>query len=194
MFGATLPGVGATLPGAGPAAAPPPSAAKILNLFDRLHDTRQAHRVAFSLTESEINEYLRYTLKTTPRPGLNSMTVKFFSQDYISTFATVDFDALARWQPGVIPAPLRPLLTGRKSIWIDCRIHTDVSHTGAAGLTFHVEKARYDDIPLPAFFVEKMIQIVAARQPEKYDTANPIPLPFGIERLSTGEHLLQGHN
>ena len=34
-----------------------------------------------------------------------------------------------------------------------------------------VEKARYDDMALPAFFVERMIQIVAARQPEKYDTS-----------------------
>ena len=178
---------GASLPA--PAPAPSPSAVKILGLFDRLRDTSQAHRVAFSLSESEINEYLRYALKTTPRPGVDSVTVKFFSQDYISTFTTVDFDALAKWQPGAIPAALRPVLNGKKSIWLDCRVHT-----GAAGLAFHVEKARYNDIPLPAFFVEKMIQIVAARQPEKYDTSHPIPLPFGLQKLSTGEHLIEGHN
>jgi len=188
MTATLLPGV--NLMGAVPAPAPPASAVKILDLFGRLRDTAQPpHQVAFNLTESEINEYLRYALKTTPRPGLDSVAVKFFSQDYISTFTTVDFDALARWQPGAIPAALRPLLKGKKSIWIDCRIHTQSSN-----LTFHIEKARYDNIPLPAFFVEKMIQVMAARQPEKYDTSHPIPLPFGLVRVSTAQHLIRGHN
>ena len=55
-----------------------------------------------------------------------------------------------------------PFLKGKKAVWIDCRIHAADSK-----VTFTVEKARYDDMPLPAFFVEKMIQLVAARQARK---------------------------
>ena len=171
---------------------PPPVAAKMLDLFDRLRAAQAGNadrNTAFNLSEADINDYMRYALKTTPRPGVDSVTVKFFPKDYISTFARVDFDAVERWRPGTIPTVLRPILKGKKAIWIDCRIHAEGSN-----LTFTVEKARYDDVPLPAFFAEKLIQIVAAQQPEKYDTSNPLPLPFGLVKVSTSEHVLQLHN
>jgi hypothetical protein len=173
--------------------AAPPVAAKFLDLFDRLRaaqDPNGEHQhVAFQLSETDINEYLRYSLKTTPRPGLDSITVKFFAKDYISTFTKVDFDAIERWHPGTIPTVFRPILKGKKSIWIDCRIHALDSN-----LSFSIEKARYDDLPLPAFFVEKVIQLMAARQPEKYDTSKPLPMPFSLRKVWTAEHIIYGHN
>lgn len=173
----------------------PPVVTKFLDLFDRLRSAAEKNangehqKVSFQLTETEVNEYLRYSLKATPRPGVDSVTVKFFPKDYISTFTRVDFDAVEKWRPGTIPRVLRPFLKGKKAIWIDCRIHADNSQ-----MTFSVEKARYEDMALPAFLVEKMIQIVAARQPEKYDTTKPVPLPFGLRRITTSDHVIQGNN
>jgi hypothetical protein len=188
---AATPFFAATTVGTSPST--PPVAVKFLDLFDRLRDAQSpdsAHKqVAFQLSENDINDYLRYSLKTTPRPGLDSITVKFFAKDYISTFTKVDFDAIERWRPGTIPTVFRPMLKGKKSIWIDCRIHAVDSN-----LTFSIEKARYDDLPLPAFFVEKVIQLMAARQPEKYDTSKPLPLPFGLRKLWTAEHSISGNN
>ena len=112
-------------------AAPPPVAAKFLDLFDHLRTAQEKasagkfQLVVFQLSESEINEYMVYSLKTTPRPGVESITVKFFGNDYISTFTRVDFDAMESWHPGTIPTVLRPVLKGKKSIWIDYRIHAD---------------------------------------------------------------------
>jgi hypothetical protein len=145
--------------------------------------------MAFQLSDSEVNEYMRSSLKNTPRPGLESMTVKIFPNNYISTFTVVDFDAVERWHPGTIPTLLKPVLTGKKSIWVDYRIHAQNSK-----ITFSVEKAYYQDIRMPTYFVEKMIQIVAARQPEKYDTSKPMPIPFGLRELTTAEHVIQGQN
>jgi hypothetical protein len=42
--------------------------------------------------------------------------------------------------------------------------------------------------------VNKLIQIVAARQPEKYDTSKPMPIPFGLHKVWTTDHTIQGHN
>ena len=39
-----------------------------------------------------------------------------------------------------------------------------------------------------------MIQIVAARQPEKYDTSKPMPIPFGLRKVWTTEQLIYGNN
>jgi hypothetical protein len=67
-------------------------------------------------------------------------------------------------------------------------------HAENSNVTFTVEKARYEDMALPAYFVEKMIHLVAARQPEKYDTSKPVPLPFGLVTVSTGDKFIHGHN
>jgi len=176
------------------APAPPPAAAKMLDLFDRLHNA-QEHKgdadsnVSFKLTDADVNDYMRYALKATPRPGIELVNVKFFPKQYISTFTKIDFDAVERWKPGTIPVVLRPFLKGHKTILIDFRVKAENSL-----LTFTVEKARYDDMALPPYFVEKVIQMVAARQPEKYDTAHPVPLPFGLVAITTGEKFVQGHN
>jgi hypothetical protein len=47
---------------------------------------------------------------------------------------------------------------------------------------------------LPAFFVEKVIQTVAARQPEHLDTSQPLPLPFNLRHVWTENHLVKGAN
>lgn len=163
----------------------PPTVRKVQHLLATL----PRDHISFKLWENEINDYLRYSLGTTPRPGIQSMTVKVFPNNYISTFTVVDFDAVERWKPGTIPALLRPLLSGRKSVWVDCRFQA-----ASGRLTFAVEKAWYNNIRLPAFFVTEAIRIVAARQPEKYDTSKPLPLPFGLKRLSTETHVILGQN
>jgi len=172
----------------------PPVAQKFLALFRELRDAEAQspavrRRVSFTLSDSEINDYMRYALRTTPRPGLDSVTVKVFPHNYVSTFAVVDFDAVERWKPGTIPGILRPALHGKQSIWVDYRF------AAASGkVTFSVEKAYYDKLRLPAFFVEKMIQIVAARQPEHYDTSKPLPLPFSLRNVWTEDRKIKGNN
>jgi hypothetical protein len=164
----------------------------MLDLFQQLQAARQQRppaKVAFRLNQAEVNDYLRYSLAAIPRPGVRSSTVKFFHGTYVSTFTTVDFDAVERWKPGTIPMLLRPVLKGTKTIWVDVRFQTN---NGTA--TFGVEKAYFQSIRLPTFVVEKVIGIVAARQPEKYDTSKPLPLPFGLKRLWVEDKAFSGTN
>lgn len=156
----------------------------MLGLFDRL---RSPGPVSVHLVDQEINEYLQHSLRAKPRPGMESCKVKIFPRNYISTFTVVDFDAVERWKPGTIPVVLRPALNGRKSIWVDCQFG------GANGrLVFSVQKAYFEGVRLPAVLVEKVIAIIAARQPEKYDTSKPVPLPFGLKSLWTEGNVVRG--
>jgi hypothetical protein len=177
-------------------AAPIPLVAtKFLALFQDLRDAEaqkaagKVRHVSFRISSSEIDDYMRWSLKATPRPGLESVTVKIFPHNYVSTFTIVDFDAVEKWKPGTIPGILRPVLNGKKSIWVDYRFGDDNGK-----MTFSVEKAYYGGLRLPAFFVQEMIKIVAARQPEKYDTSKPLPLPFGLRRIWTEEQFVLGEN
>ncbi len=171
---------------AGDAAAPSAAVSKVLDLFDRL---RAGKNTSFQLTEAEVNEYLLSALKRQPRPGLHNTQIRFFPNNYVATFTVVDLDAVERWKPGTIPALLRPVLNGRKTVWIDIRFQV----TGAR-LTYTVEKAYFEKIWLPAPLVQKMIEVVAARQPEHYDTTKPLPLPFGLRDIRTSGKLMSGNN
>jgi hypothetical protein len=54
-----------------------------------------------------------------PPPGLDSVTIKAFPHNYISPLTVVDFDAVEKWKPSTIPGILRPVLSDKKSIWVD---------------------------------------------------------------------------
>lgn len=175
---------------------PPLVAQKFLRLFDQLRAADSARHagkyqpVSFQMSDAEINEYMIYALKTTPRPGLDSVNVKLYPNNYVSTFTVIDFDAVERWKPGTIPTLLRPVLSGKKSVWVDYRFQANNGKT-----TFSVEKAYYQNVRLPAFLVEKVIQILAAKQPEKYDTSKPLPIPFGLSKVwTTADHTVMGQN
>jgi hypothetical protein len=172
----------------------PPVAQKVLGIFGELREaeTQPAairRHISVILSDGEINDYMRYALRTTPRPGLQSLTIKVLPHNYVSTFTVMDFDAVERWKPGTIPVLLKPFLHGKQSIGVDYQFSAANSK-----IAFSVEKAYYDNIRLPAFFVGMMIQIVAARQPEHYDTSKPLPLPFGLRQVWTENHLVKCTN
>ena len=187
--------VSAAVLAAAETASVPPVATKFLAMFDDLRSAEaqkaagKYRHVVFRITASEINDYMKWSLRATPRPGLDSVTVKIFRNNYISTFTMVDFDAVEKWRPGTIPGVLRPVLSGKKSIWVDYRFLADNSK-----VTFTVEKAYYGSVRIPAFVVQKMIEIVAARQPEKYDASKPLPIPFGLKKIWTEDQAAAGEN
>lgn len=172
------------------AEAQPASVTKILRLFNELNQAQATRRkTRFQLTEAEVNEYLQHARMVNPRPGLERLTVRFFPGNYVSTLTVIDFDLVEQARPGTVPALLRPVLSGKREVWIDLRLNA------ANGFgTFSVEKAYFQSIRLPAFVVEKLINVVGARQPEKFDTSKPVPLPYGLRSVVTGDKTLAGEN
>lgn len=175
---------------------PPPKPASVVkmeNLSEQLEQAQQRKAegkpkpVTFEFTETELNDYLKYTAANSPRPGFDSMTLKFFPGNYISSYTIVDFDSVEQWKPGSIPMVLKPVLRGKRAIWVDIRF--DV-HDAAA--TYTVEKAYFDKVPLPGIFIRKVIAIIAAKQPEQFDVSKPLPLPMGLSRVWTASKILGG--
>ena len=98
----------------------PPVTKKFLAMFENLRNAESDSKsgkfrhVSFQISSSEINDYMLWALRTTPRPGLNSVTVKIFPHNHISTFSVVDFDAVEKWKPGTRPTLLKPVLNGKR--------------------------------------------------------------------------------
>lgn len=173
-----------------PAFAQSAAVQKVQRLMVDLSDAESTKRkVRFQLTEAEVNEYLQYARTINPRPGLDRLTVRFFPGNYISTLTIIDFDMVERQRPGTIPALLRPVLSGKKELWLDLRL------AAADGVgSFSVEKAYLQSIRLPALLVEAMLGVVGASQKEQFDTNKPVPLPFGLRRVATGDKSVTGEN
>jgi len=166
---------------------PTPASVKILDLFAKLQALPR-QQVNFRLSEAEVNEYLIYALLKTPRPGIQSISVRFFPHDYISTLTVIDFDDIERWSPGLVSGLFG--LTGKRAVWIDVRIAP-----GDGTVTYKVEKALYQDKNLPHFLTEKIIQTLGARQPEGAGGGDhEILLPLGLRTVHTGQGYLEAHN
>lgn len=139
----------------------------------------------FTISEKQLNDYLSAELRAQPRPGIESAVIKLFPANYVSTYSTINFDEVERARPGTIPPLLRLALNGRKSLLLDFRFR---SHQGT--FTWTVEKAYLQNMKMPPALIEKIIEVLAARQPEHYDARKPLPLPFGVKEAWTGNHVL----
>jgi len=159
-----------------------PAAAKVLVLASRLR-ALPPQPVSFRLSDDEVNQYLAYALLSAPRPGIDSVRMKFFPHDYLSVFTVIDFDAIERWSPGLVPGFFD--LTGKKALWIDLRFSIDDGI-----VSYKVEKAFYQDKSLPHWLAERIMQTIAVQQPENLG-GQKIPVPFGLRRIQTGEHYIE---
>ena len=164
--------------------------------FDSLRKAgteQAAHRavphVEARFADGEVNEYLTHALKTAPRPGVRSIHIECADGNYIATTVVADLDALDRWKPGTIPLALRWALSGTKSLRVDLRFRQTTDKL--VGLS--VEKAYYQDLRIPALLVQELMRILAARQPEHYDT-NHLMLPMGLRRMWTTGHTISAMN
>ena len=176
--------------GAGALPPPPPAiltpaSSKVLDILAKLQATPR-QPVGFRLTDDEVNQYLVYALLKTPRPGIDSVAFQFFPHNYLSTLTVIDFDAIERWSPGLVPGFLN--LTGKKAIWIDFRFSVDKQN-----MSYTIEKAFYQDKAIPHFVAEKIVQLVGSQQPEHMGGQEML-VPFGLTRIQTGEHYIEAQN
>lgn len=167
---------------------PSPETRKVIEIFKQLRSGSDPERVvSFRLTEKEINSYLSYRLAHAPRPGVRASSVRILPANYFSTRTVIDFDAIEKWKPGAIPLLLRPILAGSRNISLDFRLNPK---NGQAALV--IEKAAFESLPIPAFLAQEIVALIAARQAERYDTSQPLPLPFGLKTVWTAEGVLMG--
>ena len=165
-----------------------PAVAKVLNIYDQLL-AKPPHHVEFELTEAEVNEYARYSIRTLRRPGIEEVGVKLLPGDNVSVSTVIDFDALERERPGTIPAVFQAVLNGKKRVSLDLHFQAQ-----DGSVRMEVRKAVYQDVVLPQLLARKMVQVIGYLQPEKINTDDAFPLPAGLKELSTGAGEVRGSN
>jgi hypothetical protein len=156
--------------------------------YERSGRNHRTQTIGFQFPENEINEYLAYSLRIKPRPGISRTAVKLLQNDEIAALIEIDFDALKKWPSWSMPAVLAPLLSGRRALRVDAQFH---ANDGALSFTLNHVYAPDGSVILNKVMLD-MIQAVAIHQPESYNTSAPVPLPFGLKRVWTQKQLAGG--
>jgi hypothetical protein len=155
--------------------------------FDR--DVRVAgQKIGFEIPERAVNEYLAYSLRNRPRPGISAITVTLLPKNDISAAIEIDFNSVKEWNPEILPEPLRPLLSGKRTIQLNTHFE---SKNGT--FTFSLKDVHGPDGKLlENKLMTALLQAIGSRQPESYDAAKPLPLPFGLKRIWTEKQSVMG--
>jgi hypothetical protein len=148
----------------------------------------RVQRVTFEFTETEINEYLAYSLRVKPRPGVSRLVVRFFPDNEISVLAKIDFASVRKWNDWLIPEIMRSALSAQRPVQVDMKFQASDGFG-----TFKLKNVSGPgDIVIPKAAMEWIIQAIAVHQPEWYDTTQEIPLPFRLQRIWTAQQSLSG--
>jgi len=158
-----------------------------LSRFDQ--DGRAAgQKIGFQFPERAVNEYLAFALRSRPRPGISAITVKLLTRNDISATVDVDFSSVSQWNAELLPEALRSVLTGTRRLEVNGHFE---SSNGTIQFTLK-DAHGPDGKALAAKIMNDLMQAIGSRQPEAYDAAKPLPLPFGLKRVWTDKQSLCG--
>jgi len=147
-----------------------------------------ARKIGFEIPERAVNEYLAYSLRNRPRPGISAIAVTLLPKNDISATIEIDFNSIKQWVPELLPEPLRPLLTGKQALQLNA--HFEAKN---GSFTFTLKDVHGPDgKPLANKVMTDLLQSLGSHQPESYDAARPITLPFGLKRVWTEKQAVFG--
>jgi hypothetical protein len=145
-------------------------------------------KIGFEIPERAVNEYLAYSLRNKPRPGISAITVTLLPKNDISAVIEIDFNSVTQWNPEILPEPLRPLLSGKRALQLNAHFE---SKNGT--FTFTLKDVHGPDGKLlENKIMILLLEAIGSHQPESYDAAKPIPLPFGLKRVWTEKQSVMG--
>jgi hypothetical protein len=175
------------------AAAAAAGVAQVQNLLESLarydRDGRNPERkVGFELPEQAINDYLAWSLRQKARPAIAATTLSLAGPSEVAAQVEVDFDAVRGWNAELIPESLGALLRGRQTV--RAAFHFEAKN-GQLTFTLKDPKAP-ENKSIPSKVASALLDAIGMRQPEEYDIAKPIPLPFGLKRIWIEKHSLYG--
>jgi hypothetical protein len=148
----------------------------------------QAQKIGFQLPEPDVNAYLAYSLRTTRRPGIARVTMKFLNDNKVSALVGINFDVVREWGSWTVPDLFRPLLRETRAVDVDAHFE---AKDGFLRLTWD-KAVGPDGNPIFSGIVSGLIRAIGLLQPEAVDTDAPIPLPFGLQRVRTKDGLIAG--
>jgi hypothetical protein len=138
-------------------------------------------RIAFEFPDVVVNSYLASVLGS--RPGIESASAKFLAGNRVSFEARLNFDQIAAG----LPQDQRQELSGTLPVSGEA---TFQMRDGAVAVT--LGKFLVNGKALAPPLAMEVVSLFGALQPEKFNPRKPVPLPFGLRKLSTTAGVISG--
>jgi hypothetical protein len=181
-----------------PAPTIPAPAAKVYKVLQEFLDQLELRSAAKNppdkvvrLTEAEVNAYLKeeVRIKAEKYPGLQSLSAKFISSNYIGVTASIDFKKVKQLDSNFALRSMQTLLNGVQQIYAEGTL-TSADRTGQ----FQLEKAYLGSIRIPVTLIEFLIKNFAKPQDQPVELSRPFLLPYGLKKadIQAGSITLHG--
>jgi hypothetical protein len=153
--------------------------------YQRQRRSADAPIVSFTVSDDSVDDYLVYSLKAQPRPGIRAMKVVFHDHNRFSACVVLN------------PLDFVPVLGtaleqfGAKAKDADAKLVLDVDasfQVADGAVLIKLESAHIGNGP----DLSRIVALAAAMQPEAYNLNKPIPTPFGLATLTTEDRTVTG--
>jgi hypothetical protein len=155
--------------------------------YHRNRQRRRGQEIGFEIPELVVNQYLAYSFKTKPRPGIKSAKVRLLPANELDLSLVLDLDAVKGWDPAAVPKKLGKVPLDNALFQVKCGFQIADNR-----LTYKIHSAVAGDEPISNAAFQRIAETVAARQPEQFDLTKPLPIPLGLRRLWTADKVLGG--
>jgi hypothetical protein len=148
---------------------------------------RAGQRVTFEFSEAEMNEHRAYSLLVTPRPGIRKLSIRLHPDNAFSVRTVMDFVTIQKWHSWILPGALKAIASSQPEVEMEVKFQAQNGYG-----TFKLKSVGGLGGALLADAAVWVIQAIGVHQREYYDTVQPIPLPFGLSRIWTGQGSVSG--
>lgn len=165
---------------AAPGTSPPLQVQKVERIIKELQDADRnglSAPATHTLTESELNAYLRYHLARERREDIKSVQVNLREDSFLTTLV-VDLDHVQMQGDTSALALLGSLLSSTQKLEVEGTLKTA---DGRA--RYEVLSAHLNGIPVPASVVNSLLSSAGRKQHPPFDPTQPFDLPWNIKRL-----------
>jgi hypothetical protein len=166
-------------------------AARLQAKLDRItkNSSLQGRKATTSITEAEVNSYLRYELADRIPAGVTEPWVSILDNGRLSGSATVDLGRVAKSRKSTGMLDPFSLLSGSLPLAVNGVLKT---RNGMA--TFGLESASISGVPVPAWMLQEIVSYYSKSPstPNGVEIDKPFALPSGIReiQLAKGQALV----
>ncbi len=163
---------------------------RLLSEYDRSGRDPRKRFVSFEIDqEADANAHISPT-RSAPctRVGISGVRVKFLPNNELNVAlsSTVDFESIQK-RSEVTPVLPAPMLSALRDVQIHLKFEAE---EGSLRFTLPGGTCRGWVGAFPKALMDAVIQFIGERQRERYNTRQPIPLPFGVQRVWTEPQVL----
>lgn len=153
---------------------PAGNASKVNRVLVKLQQPKQGATLeSFVLSEADINAFTEVAIQSKKRLGVKKVEFEFRPGGVFYTRALINMDEVEL--TGFAVRMFKSVLSGVQTLEAEGKL-TSLAGKG----TYQVQRARFNNIPVPAWLVNSVIGFLGKRQPPHIDVTEPFEWPYGV--------------